>query len=220
MAAGLGEWEEDLVTGGCGGHERPVLVPVEPLGSGVGVGDERQLLVGAWGVAAEAIGGLRVGREDLGRPAGGGFGAAGGDGGEAGDRLALRASRTFGCCGDYIVVDMQELFRSHPDWGTQALTGIIPPIQRLLQAKPEMAIEYARWFVNRRAYTLQSQAFGPDHPGLAVTLDNRAQLYQHLGRYEEAEALLHRLGVAVEVIRVAHGNGVARDAVGVRCSAE
>ena len=27
----------------------------------------------------------------------------------------------------------------------------------LLKATPEMAIEYARWFVNRRAYTLQSE---------------------------------------------------------------
>jgi len=40
-----------------------------------------------------------------------------------------------------VVVDMQELFRSHPEWGTQALTGIIPPIQRLLMAKPDNA-----WF--------------------------------------------------------------------------
>jgi nicotinamidase-related amidase len=39
----------------------------------------------------------------------------------------------------HIVVDMQELFRSHPDWGTQALTDIIPAIQRLLTARPENA---------------------------------------------------------------------------------
>ena len=31
----------------------------------------------------------------------------------------------------------------------------------LLQATPEMAIEYARWFVNRRAYTLQSDTPHP-----------------------------------------------------------
>ena len=31
----------------------------------------------------------------------------------------------------------------------------------LLQASPEMAIEYARWFVNRRAYTLQSETPHP-----------------------------------------------------------
>ena len=30
-----------------------------------------------------------------------------------------------------------------------------------LQATPEMAIEYARWFVNRRAYTLQSDTPHP-----------------------------------------------------------
>ena len=41
----------------------------------------------------------------------------------------------------HIVVDMQELFRSHPEWGTQALTGIVPPILRLLAAKPDNA-----WF--------------------------------------------------------------------------
>ena len=39
----------------------------------------------------------------------------------------------------HIVVDMQELFRSHPEWGTKALTGIVPSIQRLLKAKPENA---------------------------------------------------------------------------------
>jgi nicotinamidase-related amidase len=39
----------------------------------------------------------------------------------------------------HLVVDMQELFRSHPDWGTQSLTRIIPPIQRLLSARPENA---------------------------------------------------------------------------------
>jgi nicotinamidase-related amidase len=39
----------------------------------------------------------------------------------------------------HIVVDMQELFRSHPDWGTQALTDIIPAIRRLLSARPDRA---------------------------------------------------------------------------------
>lgn len=41
----------------------------------------------------------------------------------------------------HLVVDMQELFRSHPDWGTQSLTRIVPAIQRLLAAHPESA-----WF--------------------------------------------------------------------------
>jgi nicotinamidase-related amidase len=39
----------------------------------------------------------------------------------------------------HIVVDMQELFRSHPEWGTQSLTAIIPAIQRLLRARPSNA---------------------------------------------------------------------------------
>jgi len=39
----------------------------------------------------------------------------------------------------HLVVDMQELFRSHPDWGTLALNDIIPPIQRLLTARPDSA---------------------------------------------------------------------------------
>lgn len=39
----------------------------------------------------------------------------------------------------HVVVDMQELFRSHPDWGTEALNQIIPPIQRLLRARPDRA---------------------------------------------------------------------------------
>jgi nicotinamidase-related amidase len=39
----------------------------------------------------------------------------------------------------HIVVDMQELFRSHSEWGTQALTDIIPAIQHLLAARPDNA---------------------------------------------------------------------------------
>ena len=39
----------------------------------------------------------------------------------------------------HLVVDMQELFRSHEDWGTPALTEIVPPILRLLEARPERA---------------------------------------------------------------------------------
>jgi nicotinamidase-related amidase len=39
----------------------------------------------------------------------------------------------------HLVVDMQELFRSHPDWGSASLTGIVAPIQRLLSARPRNA---------------------------------------------------------------------------------
>jgi nicotinamidase-related amidase len=39
----------------------------------------------------------------------------------------------------HLVVDMQELFRCHPQWGTEALTRIAPAIQRLLAVRPENA---------------------------------------------------------------------------------
>lgn len=39
----------------------------------------------------------------------------------------------------HLVVDMQELFRSHPDWGSTSLNTIVAPIQRLLSARPERA---------------------------------------------------------------------------------
>lgn len=39
----------------------------------------------------------------------------------------------------HLVVDMQELFRSHPDWGSASLNDIVPPIERLLSARPESA---------------------------------------------------------------------------------
>lgn len=50
----------------------------------------------------------------------------------------------------HVVVDMQELFRSHPEWGTQSLTGIIPAIERLLRARPDRAW-FTRFIPPRRA---------------------------------------------------------------------
>jgi nicotinamidase-related amidase len=50
----------------------------------------------------------------------------------------------------HIVVDMQELFRSHPQWGTSALTGIIPAIQRVLTARPDNAY-FTRFIPAQRA---------------------------------------------------------------------
>lgn len=50
----------------------------------------------------------------------------------------------------HVVVDMQELFRSHPEWGTEALTTIIPPIRRLLTARPDNAW-FSRFIPARRA---------------------------------------------------------------------
>jgi nicotinamidase-related amidase len=50
----------------------------------------------------------------------------------------------------HVVVDMQELFRSHPDWGTQSLTRICPAILRLLSARPESAY-FSRFIPPQRA---------------------------------------------------------------------
>lgn len=37
----------------------------------------------------------------------------------------------------HLVVDMQELFRSHPDWGSPCLTPLVEPIRRLIETRPE-----------------------------------------------------------------------------------
>ena len=70
----------------------------------------------------------------------------------------------------HIVVDMQELFRSHPEWGTQALTGIIPPIQRLLTAKPENAY-FSRFIPAQRAEQASGTWQRYYHRWHSVTLD-------------------------------------------------
>jgi nicotinamidase-related amidase len=70
----------------------------------------------------------------------------------------------------HIVVDMQELFRSHPEWGTQALTGIIPPIQRLLSARPENAY-FSRFIPAQRAEQASGTWQRYYHRWHSVTLD-------------------------------------------------
>jgi len=73
----------------------------------------------------------------------------------------------------HIVVDMQELFRSHPEWGTQALTGIIPPIQRLLTAKPDNAW-FSRFIPAQRAEHASGTWRRYYHRWHSVTLDQIA----------------------------------------------
>lgn len=50
----------------------------------------------------------------------------------------------------HLVVDMQELFRSHSEWGTPALTRIIPAIERLAKARPAQAY-FSRFIPARNA---------------------------------------------------------------------
>jgi tetratricopeptide (TPR) repeat protein len=49
----------------------------------------------------------------------------------------------------------------------------------------------------RRAIAAAERVHGPDHPGLAVSLDQLAALYQATGRWAEAEPLLER-AVAID----------------------
>jgi nicotinamidase-related amidase len=50
----------------------------------------------------------------------------------------------------HLVVDMQEMFRSHPDWGSGVLNGVIPSIRRLLEARPDNAY-FSRFIPPQRA---------------------------------------------------------------------
>ena len=43
------------------------------------------------------------------------------------------------------------------------------------------------WY--QRSLAIREQALGPDHPDVGVALNNLALIYDHLGRYTEAEAL-------------------------------
>ena len=49
----------------------------------------------------------------------------------------------------------------------------------------------------KRAIAVDEKAHGPDHPGLAATLDKLATLYQATGRHGAAEPLLKR-AVAID----------------------
>lgn len=50
----------------------------------------------------------------------------------------------------HLVVDMQELFRSHPDWGSSCLTPLVRPIRKLLAARPDNAC-FSRFVPPRRS---------------------------------------------------------------------
>lgn len=71
----------------------------------------------------------------------------------------------------HLVVDMQEMFRSHPDWGTEAVTRIIPPIQRLLTARPDNAY-FSRFIPPQRAEHASGAWQRYYRRWSSVTLDN------------------------------------------------
>jgi tetratricopeptide (TPR) repeat protein len=50
----------------------------------------------------------------------------------------------------------------------------------------------------QRAIGITEKTLGPDHPDLAIKLDNLAALYRATGRYAEAEPLLRRAVAILE----------------------
>jgi tetratricopeptide (TPR) repeat protein len=65
----------------------------------------------------------------------------------------------------------------------------------------------------QRALKIDEAALGPDHPSVAIRLNNLAGLYQATGRYGEAEPLYER-ALAILEARLAPGHphtGFARD---------
>ncbi len=45
----------------------------------------------------------------------------------------------------HVVIDMQDLFDSHPDWGGAALRQILPNVLRLVEHRPERAVYTRFW---------------------------------------------------------------------------
>ncbi len=74
--------------------------------------------------------------------------------------------------------------------------GIVEPTSRLMSQldclldTKGLKYEAERW--SRRALTIDEEAYGPEHPIVAVRLNNLAQLLQHTNRLNEAEPLMRR----------------------------
>src|SRR4030042_1721628 len=76
-------------------------------------------------------------------------------------------------------------------------------IQLYRQGRYKEAIPFAE-----RALSIYEKALGPDHPNVAISLNNLAVIYQALGDYKKAEPLLKRsLGIEEK----AHGPDHPKD---------
>ena len=59
----------------------------------------------------------------------------------------------------------------------------------------------------KRALAIDEKAFGPDHPNVAMSLNNLAQLYQAQEQYAQAEPLLKRaLAILEKTLGANHAN--------------
>jgi tetratricopeptide (TPR) repeat protein len=51
----------------------------------------------------------------------------------------------------------------------------------------------------RRALEIREKAFGPDHPGVVMILENMAWLYREMGRDQDAELLERRAAASLRL---------------------
>ena len=58
----------------------------------------------------------------------------------------------------------------------------------------------------RRALAIDELSYGPDHPNVAIRLNNLAQLLQATNRLAEAEPLMRRAWRSTSVLRPDHPN--------------
>ena len=62
----------------------------------------------------------------------------------------------------------------------------------------------------KRSLVIKEKALGPDHPSVAITVNNLAGLYRTQGRYEEAEPLFQRsLAISEKALGPDHPGGAA-----------
>ena len=64
--------------------------------------------------------------------------------------------------------------------------------------------------MDRRALTIWEKTWGPDHPNVAASLNNLAELYHAQGRYTEAQTLYRlALGIWEKTLGPEHPNVTA-----------
>ncbi|MFX0197021.1 MAG: tetratricopeptide repeat protein [Candidatus Hodarchaeota archaeon] len=87
------------------------------------------------------------------------------------------------------------------------------PLWKELTTKVRMLRQQGRYSeaakVAEEALSVAEKTFGPDHPAVAVSLNNLALVYQTQGRYSDAEPLFKRLLKIVEKALGLHHPDVA-----------
>jgi hypothetical protein len=91
--------------------------------------------------------------------------------------------------------------------------GFADPTARLMNSVALYIGAQARWKeaepLMRRALTIDENSYGPDHPNVAMNLNNLAALLQDTNRLSEAEPLMRRgLGIFEKSFGPDHPNTV------------